>query len=321
MKKIVLLLVTIISLSQALEAKKIKLVNQYEAYVTEFSVNENGTEVKYKTNDSGFAEIESNKDTVLIHAENYRDLSLNFAAIKDGDTVTIHKIFTWKDLINPMFYIIYGGLWLLLFIIFAETGLFVGFFLPGDSLLFVAGIYSRNLAHEFLKLIGLGNFQNNWIELLILIVLVSFAGIIGNTTGYTFGRKIGPAMFHWKDRFLFRKKYLFEAQEFYDKNGGGAIIFARFVPFIRTFAPIVAGIVRMPRAKFGFFNIVGCIAWVSSMILAGHFLQQWILTQFNFNLKNHLEAIVIGIVLVTTAPILYKLFFGKKKNTGDGASK
>ncbi|MBC7888267.1 MAG: VTT domain-containing protein [Ferruginibacter sp.] len=224
----------------------------------------------------------------------------------------MHKNFSWKDLINPMFYIVYGGLWLLLFIIFAETGLFAGFFLPGDSLLFVAGIYSKNLGHEFLKLVGMGSVHSNGLDLLVIIVLVTIAGILGNTTGYLFGKKIGPAMFHWKDNFLFKQKYLHHAQEFYDKHGGGAIVMARFIPIIRTFAPIVAGIVQMPRSKFSFFNIIGCIAWVASMILAGHFLQQWIFSQFGFNLKEHLELIVIGIVLVSTLPVIIKLISGKK---------
>ena len=120
-------------------------------------------------------------------------------------------------------------------------------------------------------------------------------------------------MFTWKDRFLFKKRYLYQAQEFYQKHGGLAIIGARFLPFIRTFAPIVAGIVQMDRKKFHFFNIVGCIAWVFSMIFAGYFLQKWIYKQFGFDLKEHLEIIVLGIVLVTTAPVIIKLISGRKK--------
>ena len=120
-------------------------------------------------------------------------------------------------------------------------------------------------------------------------------------------------MFSWKDRFLFKKKYLHDAHDFFEKHGGGAIIFARFLPIIRTFAPIIAGIVNMSRRKFMFYNIVGCIAWVISMIFAGHFLQIWVRRQFGFELKDHLEVIVIVIILVTTFPVLWKLFFGKKK--------
>jgi membrane-associated protein len=236
--------------------------------------------------------------------------------------------FHWSQLLQPQFYIENGGLWLLLFVVFAETGLFVGFFLPGDSLLFVAGIY----AHEIKTKAGtyepgLGNQVLNWFgfeypgysywfDLMILIALISFCGILGNSVGYWTGRKVGPAMYTWRDRFLFKKRYLHQAKDFYDKHGGGAIIVARFLPFIRTFAPIIAGIVKMDRKKFYFFNVIGCIAWVTTMILAGFFLQRWIEQQFGFDLKDHLELIVLGIVLVTTAPVIIKLIASRKKNVG-----
>ncbi len=231
--------------------------------------------------------------------------------------------FHWSHLLQPQWYVENGGLWLLLLVVFAETGLFVGFFLPGDSLLFVAGIFAHKmengdpgLTHQFLKLIGMGNVQNEFVDLFVLVGLISFVGILGNAVGYWTGRKVGPAMFNWKDRFLFKKRYLFQAQEFYTKHGGLAIIGARFLPFIRTFAPIVAGIVKMDRKKFHFFNVVGSIAWVFTMIFAGYFLQKWILQQFGFDLKDHLEIIVIGIVLVTTAPVIIKLLTSKKGPPG-----
>ena len=150
-------------------------------------------------------------------------------------------------------------------------------------------------------------------NLMLLVVLASIAGILGNFAGYWFGRKIGPAMYHWKDTFFFKKKYLVQAHDFYEKHGGGAIVFARFLPFVRTFAPIVAGIVGMDRKKFSFFNIAGCIAWTSTMLFAGHYLQKFFEYQFNFDLKKHLELIVLGIVVITTAPVLIKIFAGKKK--------
>jgi membrane-associated protein len=236
--------------------------------------------------------------------------------------------FHWSDLLQPQFYVENGGLWLLLFVVFAETGLFIGFFLPGDSLLFVAGIYAHEittkagevkhgLAYQFLDLIGLGGFSNQWVDLFVLWGLISLAGILGNTVGYWTGRKVGPAMFTWRDRFLFKKRYLYQAKEFYDKHGGVAIIGARFLPFIRTFAPIVAGIVQMDRKKFHFFNVVGSVAWVFSMIFSGYFLQKWILKQFGFDLKDHLELIVLGIVLVTTAPVIIKMVSGRKKKDND----
>ena len=215
--------------------------------------------------------------------------------------------FHWTNLLQPQFYIEHGGLWLILFVVFAETGLFAGFFLPGDSLLFVAGIYSTNLANEFIPT------GNEVFDLLLIMMLISAAGIIGNTTGYWFGRKVGPAMYQWKENMFFKQRYLQQAHEFYEKHGGGAIIVARFIPIVRTFAPIVAGIVQMDQKKFSFFNVVGCVAWVGSMLFAGRFLQKWILAQFGFDLKDHLEIIVLGIMAVTTAPVIMKLVFNKKK--------
>ena len=236
----------------------------------------------------------------------------------------LNAAFHWSDLLQPQWYVENGGLWVLLFVVFAETGLFVGFFLPGDSLLFVAGIYAHEitkksgevvpgLAYQFLDTIGLGSIRNEFVDLFVLVAIISLMGILGNTVGYWTGRKVGPAMYTWKDRFLFKKKYLHQAHDFYEKHGGLAIIGARFLPFIRTFAPIVAGIVQMDRKKFHFFNIVGCLAWVFSMIFSGYYLQKWILKEFGFDLKDHLELIVLGIVLVTTAPVLIKVFSSKKK--------
>lgn len=246
---------------------------------------------------------------------------LNFA---NSMTNLLLDSFHFTQLLQPQFYVENGGLWLLLFVVFAETGLFVGFFLPGDSLLFVAGIYAHEisnkagevvpgLANQFLSLFGLGGIQNEWLDLIILVGLISFVGILGNTVGYWTGKKVGPTMYQWKDRFLFKKKYLHQAQDFYERHGGLAIIGARFLPFIRTFAPIVAGIVQMDRKKFHFFNVAGSIAWVASMIFSGYFLQKWILFQFGFDLKHHLEFIVLGIVFVTTVPVIWKMITGKEK--------
>lgn len=215
--------------------------------------------------------------------------------------------FQWHDLINPQFYIEFGGLWLLVFIIFAETGLFAGFFLPGDSLLFLAGIYSRDLAAQVIP------FSNEYSDLIILWIIISAAGILGNFIGYWFGKKSGPFLYERKDTFFFKKKYLLKAHDFYEKYGGWAIVAARFVPIIRTFAPIVAGIVQMPKKKFIYFNIIGCLAWVFTMLFAGHFLYKWVLNNFKIDLKEHLEMIVILIVVVSTAPIIYKFFFAKDK--------
>ena len=215
--------------------------------------------------------------------------------------------FDWSQLLLPQYYILHWGLWLLLLVVFAETGLFFGFFLPGDSLLFVAGIYSDLLAREIVTT------NNQWLDLLIIFSFISSAGILGNYVGYSIGKKVGPAMYDWKENIFFKRKYLVQAQEFYEKHGGGAIVIARFIPIVRTFAPIVAGIVKMDKKKFVYFNVVGSIAWVASMLCAGHFLQAWILNQYQFDLKKHLEVIVLGIVFVTTVPVIIKVITHKSK--------
>ncbi len=215
---------------------------------------------------------------------------------------------TIKELLNPQFYIEHGGLWMIIFIVFAETGLFAGFFLPGDALLFVTGIYSDQIVTA-----ALFPSHNEWLDLGILWLLITAAGVIGNFVGYWFGRKSGPFLYERKDSFFFKKKHLMQAHDFYERNGGGAIIIARFVPFVRTFAPIVAGIVKMDRKKFAYYNFVGCVLWVGSMLLGGHFLQRFIMKEFDFDLKEHLEVIVIGIIVVTTFPVIWKVLMPKKK--------
>lgn len=206
--------------------------------------------------------------------------------------------------------ILHGGLYFLLFVIFAETGLFVGFFLPGDSLLFAAGIYVSDLAKEFFN-----------VHFSVIIVMIIIASVLGNLVGYWFGRKAGPLLYERKETWLFRKKHLIRATEFYHQYGKATIFLAKFLPIIRTFAPIVAGIVKMDRKTFIFYNIVGSIAWVTLMMLGGHYLQSWVLSKYHFDLKQHIEAITIGIILVTTLPVLYKLFFHKSKATPDQSSK
>ncbi|MEO8712138.1 MAG: DedA family protein, partial [Parafilimonas sp.] len=130
---------------------------------------------------------------------------------------------TFKDLLNPLFYINHGGIWIVLFIIFAETGLMIGFFLPGDSLLFVSGIYSHSLVNSFLN----KGSVNDFFEVIILFVLFSVAGVLGNELGYWFGLKSGPLLYKRKDTLLFKKKHLYQAKTFYDKYGRAAIVLAR----------------------------------------------------------------------------------------------
>ena len=196
----------------------------------------------------------------------------------------------------------YGGLYFLLFVVFAETGLFIGFFLPGDSLLFAAGIYLDNLTKEFFD-----------IHYMLVILLVILSSVIGNSVGYWFGRKTGPLLYDRKETWLFRRKHLMKAKDFYYQYGKGTIFLAKFLPIVRTFAPIIGGIVKMRWSTFLFYNVLGSIAWVCSMMLGGYFLQKWVLDQFGFSLKDHIEEITLLIVLLTTVPVIWKLFFAKKK--------
>jgi membrane-associated protein len=205
--------------------------------------------------------------------------------------------FNWTNLLQPTWYIETFGVWIILFIVFAETGLLFGFFFPGDSLLFVAGVAWQSLEKGFFNT-----------PFLIIMLMIVACAIAGNVVGYWFGKKIGPTMFKWKDRWYFKQKHLVAANEFYEKYGGGAIFMARFVPFVRTFAPIVAGIVQMEKKKFSFYSIISAFAWVFSMMLAGRYLHQFLLKQFNYDITHDLEWVVLIIVLVTTLPVILKVW-------------
>lgn len=215
--------------------------------------------------------------------------------------------FDWKNLIDPLFYIHFDvngiklGIYIVLFIVFAETGLFAGFFLPGDSLLFLAGIYNRELIENILFI------DSDFINVTLLSALVGVAGILGNIVGYWFGSKSGYYLYNKKDTFWFKKKYLVQSKDFFERHGGRAIIFARFLPIFRTFAPIVAGIVTMDKKKFMFYNIVSSFLWSFILIFAGHYLYGFLLDNYQINLKEHIELIVIGLVVVTLSPVLLKL--------------
>ena len=218
--------------------------------------------------------------------------------------------FDWTQLLNPEFYItlniggIQIGLYIVIFIVFAETGLFAGFFLPGDSLLFLAGIYSRDLVQNLIVI------ESDFINVVLLAVLIALSGVAGNMVGYWFGAKSGYYLFKKEDTFWFKKKYLLQSKDFFEKYGGKAIIFARFLPIFRTFAPIVAGIVSMDKKKFMFFNILSSFLWSFILIFSGHYLYGFFL-DYGIDLKEHIEYIVIIIVLISTIPVLFKLL---KKN-------
>lgn len=215
--------------------------------------------------------------------------------------------FDWKNLIDPLFYIHFDvngvklGIYIVLFIVFAETGLFAGFFLPGDSLLFLAGIYNRELIENILFI------DSSFVNVTLLSTMVAFAGILGNIVGYWFGAKSGYYLYNKEDNFWFKKKYLVQSKDFFERHGGRAIIFARFLPIFRTFAPIVAGIVMMDRKKFMLYNIMSSFLWSFSLIFAGHYLYGFLLDNYEIDLKEHIEIIVIALVLLTLLPVIIKL--------------
>jgi membrane-associated protein len=179
-----------------------------------------------------------------------------------------------------------GGFYFLLIVVFAETGLFFGFFLPGDYLLFMAGLLcSSNMID-----VSLGT----------LLLSVILAGILGNYTGYWFGYRTGPVLFNKNDSWFFKKRYITVAEAFYAKHGGMALVLGRFFPIIRTFAPIFAGVVKVDFKKFTIYNLAGSVAWVNTFILSGYFLGR----RYP-QLKDYLEYVVIGMIIITTIPLVF----------------
>jgi membrane-associated protein len=198
-------------------------------------------------------------------------------------------VLLFVDLLNTEEIIKWGGLALLLFIIFAETGLFFGFFLPGDSLLFIAGLFSGT---EYLDV-------NVWLMILLLVI----AAISGTCVGYAFGRWAENYLRTRKENFFYKRKYLDMAQEFYSRYGMMAFILGRFLPIVRTFVPILAGMVRIEFGKFLFFNIVGAAIWIIVMVMAGN-----ILGNAFPSITEHLEIIVVGMVLLSAVPVVLSWF-------------
>jgi membrane-associated protein len=193
-------------------------------------------------------------------------------------------------------------------IVFVETGLLVGFFLPGDSLLVTAGLIASN------PLCG----WNVW----LLIVTLCISAIVGDSVGYSIGFKSGPKIFNREQSLFFHKDHLLKAQHFYESHGGKTIIIARFMPIIRTFAPVVAGVGRMQYARFLMFNVVGGIGWVVSMVLIGYYLPSVLnpvlepIFGQGFLVQDHVEKIVIIVVLLSISPGIYvwlRSKFGKKQ--------
>ena len=191
-------------------------------------------------------------------------------------------------------------------IVFTETGLLIGFFLPGDSLLVTAGIVAWNSA---------------W-PLLILLLTLCISAILGDSVGYYIGYRSGPRLFNREKSWLFRKDYLETARQFYEKHGGKTIIIARFIPIIRTFAPVVAGAGKMHYKRFIVFNILGGVGWVTSMIMLGYFLTPVLDPRLKlifgegFQIQKHIEKVIILVVFLSISPGLYavcKTWLQKRK--------
>jgi membrane-associated protein len=185
-------------------------------------------------------------------------------------------------------------------VVFAESGLLIGFFLPGDSLLFATGF-----------LIQTGILSVN-IHLAVLIIFI--AAVLGDSVGYTFGRRLGPRIFRRKDARLFKQEYIKRAQEFYEKHGGKTIIIARFVPIVRTFAPIVAGASKMNYRRFLLFNLVGAFLWAVGVTYAGYYLGH-VFEGMGLEIDQVLLPIIAVIILISVLPPAIHIFKNKKTRT------
>ena len=201
-------------------------------------------------------------------------------------------------------YIIGLGIFAIIFVIFAESGLLIGFFLPGDSLLFTAGV----LYHSgFLP----GNLP---ISFPVFLLLLFMAAVLGDTVGYWFGRKTGPHIFKKPDARLFRQSHIKKAQDFYEKHGGKTIIIARFIPIVRTFAPIVAGTAKMEYRRFIAFNLIGGFAWAVGVTTLGYSVGA-AFEAAGLDIDHVLLPIIAGIILLSVAPPAIHILKDKKNRT------
>jgi len=205
------------------------------------------------------------------------------------------NVLLFLDFLNPEAIIKYGGFALLVIIIFAETGVFFGFFLPGDSLLFTAGLLSH---------IELLDYHPS-----VMIPILIVAAVAGSTTGYFTGKWAGRYLQNRKENFFFKKKYLEMTHEFYDRHGMMAFILGRFLPVIRTFVTILAGTVNINFSKFFIFNVVGASLWIFSMVMAGY----WLGDLFP-GIIDHLELIVVGMILLSAVPVVITWMRAKRNS-------
>ena len=227
----------------------------------------------------------------------------------------IHFLTEVKDFLNPKLLIdymlnllgvyVYFGLW---FVVFAETGLAVGFFLPGDSLLVVSGLFA-----------AAGKLN------VAFVLLAFFLGsVLGDSTGYWTGRIMGKTLFNRESSRIFKPSRVEKARQFFEKYGPKTVILARFVPIVRTFAPLVVGAAEMPYSKFLPFSILGGLLWITSMVLAGYFLGGVIERALGIKLEDHIEKVVIVVVALSLLPPLIEFLrhkFGKKELTNEEQAK
>jgi len=204
-------------------------------------------------------------------------------------------LLSFQQLLDAEYLLSHGGFYIVCLIVFAETGLFFGFFLPGDYLLFLAGLFCA--------------LDKIDVDIVTLYFGILSAGILGNFAGYWFGHRTGPMLFKRKDSILFKRKYVIMAEEFFQKYGGTALIIGRFVPIIRTFAPIFAGVVQLNFRKFVLFNVLGALLWVSLLTLTGYYLGiefPWII--------DYVEYIIVALIVIAFLPIAIALLKKWLKN-------
>jgi membrane-associated protein len=196
------------------------------------------------------------------------------------------------DLIQQFFHTVYNvpelirlvGFAGLMFIVFAETGLMVGFFLPGDSLLVTAGVFAAN-----------GLLDIGWLSPALMV-----SAAVGNSTGYLIGRKAGQTLYSRPNSFFFRREHLVRTHEFYERHGGKTITLAQFMPIVRTFAPVVAGAAEMPYRRFATFNVIGAVLWINSMLFTGYFLVKLVP-----GLEKRIDLVVAIVIFLSLTPAMY----------------
>jgi len=199
-----------------------------------------------------------------------------------------HKIYDVESLVRV------GGLVGLTAIVFAETGLLIGFFLPGDSLLVTAGLFAAR-----------GD-----LEVIPMIIVLSIAAIVGDTVGYNIGARAGPKLFTRPDSLLFNRKHLITTKEFYERHGPFTIVIARFIPILRTFAPVVAGVGTMEYKRFIVYNVAGGIGWVVTTVLGGYFLGQMVP-----NIHDHIHNVIAVVIVLSLLPAIIKVAKEKLKRS------